>query len=438
MLSLSDPRVDAIQALLRESKKREDDRQRAELVRRIEEEHRSKERELKEQEDKLKRLEILILKHNADQIEREKKQEALRRAEEIAKKEAELHALEQKKIADEKAKEVKAAAELAKLEAEKEAAKKAAEEKEKHEKELEELRKKVAEVEAAKKRFEEEAKKLRPGDDMLKTANTLVRSNELQNSSGETEKGDKQARESDEESQNQIHKILNTGKSFEVPSSANFNIDSFRYSDITGSNPFYKPKEAQDHEAQAIRDRRLEWDLERERLERDRERERQDVAALARTRAKTQRLEDQLEELRREKWKDERERILVEARENLEAVKRRIMKLELERKKKLDESLSQTQSYPGMHQQQALAKMAMKQRQLEIEAEQEKRPQALRHSLSNQQPLDQRTEERITTPEPVIGPGMTLISPDDNGEEIEGSNPDVEIYLNVFQELNNG
>jgi ubiquitin domain-containing protein len=164
----TDPRVDAIHALLMDSKKREDDRQRAELARRIEEERRSKERALKEEEDKLKRLEILIMKHNADQIEREKKQEALRQAEEIAKKEAELHALEQKKIADEKAKEVKAAAELAKLEAEKEAAKKAAEEKEKHEKELEELKKKAAEVEAAKKKFEEEAKKLRPGDDMLK------------------------------------------------------------------------------------------------------------------------------------------------------------------------------------------------------------------------------------------------------------------------------
>jgi chemotaxis protein histidine kinase CheA len=92
---------------------------------------------------------------------------------------------------------------------------------------------------------------------------------------------------------------------------------------------------ARDHEAQAIRDRRLEWDLERERLERDAERERHDATALARTRAKIQRLEDQLEESRREeKRKEERERILAEKeREEWEAKeKRRIMKLELERK----------------------------------------------------------------------------------------------------------
>lgn len=166
--AVSDPRIDAIQALFMDSRKREEQRQQAELNRRIEEERAKKERQLKEEEDKLKRLEILIMKHNADQVEREKKAEALRKAEEIAKKEAELKALEQKKIADEKDKEVKAAAELAKLEAEKEAAKKAAEEKEKWEKELEEIKKKAAETEAAKKKFEEEAKKLRPGDDMLK------------------------------------------------------------------------------------------------------------------------------------------------------------------------------------------------------------------------------------------------------------------------------
>lgn len=165
---ITDPRVDAIHAMLMDSRKREEQRQQQELNRRIEEERAKKMHALKEEEDKLKRLEILIMKHNNDQLEREKKQEALRKAEEMAKKELELATLEAKKVADEKAKEVKQAAELAKLEAEKEAAKKAAEEKEKHEKELDEIKKKAAEHEAAKKKFEEEAKKLRPGDDMLK------------------------------------------------------------------------------------------------------------------------------------------------------------------------------------------------------------------------------------------------------------------------------
>jgi hypothetical protein len=165
---MSDQKMDTIQALLLDAKKREDQRLQHDLQRRIEEDRRSKEKQLKEEEDKLKRLELLILKHNQDQIERENKQEALRRREEMAKKEAEFRALEQKKIADEKDKEVKAAAELAKLEAEKEAAKKADEAKEKWDKEMEELKKKAAETETAKKKFEEEVKKLRPGDDMLK------------------------------------------------------------------------------------------------------------------------------------------------------------------------------------------------------------------------------------------------------------------------------
>jgi hypothetical protein len=177
--AVSDPRIDAITAMLMEGRKREEQRQQQELARRIDEERRSKERQIKEEEDKLKRLELLILKHNQDQLEREKKAEAARLKEETAKKEAELRELQQKKITEEKEKEIKHAAETAKHEAEKEAAKKAAEEKEKFDKktaeekekfdkELEEIKKKAAEVEAAKKKFEEEAKKLRPGDDMLK------------------------------------------------------------------------------------------------------------------------------------------------------------------------------------------------------------------------------------------------------------------------------
>jgi bZIP-type transcription factor MBZ1 len=63
---------------------------------------------------------------------------------------------------------------------------------------------------------------------------------------------------------------------------------------------------------------------------------------------------------------------------------------------KQEEAASQVRYYPGMHQQQAEAEKAMRQRQLQIEAEQEQRAQALRRSSSNQQPLDQRTEDTIT------------------------------------------
>jgi hypothetical protein len=166
--AVTDPRIDIIQSLLIDAKKREDQRLQQDLARRINEEQRHKEKQIKEEDDKIKRLELIILKHNADQLEREKKAEALRKADEIAKKEAELKALEQKRIADEKDKEVKAAADLAKYEAQQEAAKKADEAKEKWDKEMEELKKKAAETEAQKKKFEEEAKKLRPGDDLLK------------------------------------------------------------------------------------------------------------------------------------------------------------------------------------------------------------------------------------------------------------------------------
>jgi hypothetical protein len=63
---------------------------------------------------------------------------------------------------------------------------------------------------------------------------------------------------------------------------------------------------------------------------------------------------------------------------------------------KQEEAASQIRYYPGMHQQQAQAEKLMRQRQLQLEAEQEQRAQALRRSSSNQQPLDQRTEDTIS------------------------------------------
>jgi hypothetical protein len=122
----------------------------------------------KAEEDKLAALRDLIMQHNIEQIEREKKAEVARQKEADAKAEAERRAADEKRRADEKDKEVKLAAEKAKLEAEHEAAKKALEEKEKWDKEMEELKKKWAEIEDQKKKFEAEAKALRPGDDMAK------------------------------------------------------------------------------------------------------------------------------------------------------------------------------------------------------------------------------------------------------------------------------
>jgi hypothetical protein len=167
-MSQPDPAFKAIQELLLDQKKREEERMASEARKIAEAKAANAARKLKEEEHNLAKLQQLIIQHNKEQLEREKRAEAARQAEAQAKAAAELRAAEERKRADEKAKEIKQAAEMAKLEAEIEAAKKAAEEKEKHEKELEEAKKKAAEFEAAKKKFEDEVKALRPGDDMLK------------------------------------------------------------------------------------------------------------------------------------------------------------------------------------------------------------------------------------------------------------------------------
>jgi hypothetical protein len=125
-----------------------------------------KEAALKAEDDKIKALAEMITKATLEQAKRDERLEKARKEEELQRKQAELATLEAKKVADEKAKEVKVAAELAKLEAEKAAAKKAAEEKEKWDKEMADLKKKHDEAEEAKKKLDEEVKKLRPTDDM--------------------------------------------------------------------------------------------------------------------------------------------------------------------------------------------------------------------------------------------------------------------------------
>lgn len=144
----------------------------------------------KKEEDKLDALQKMIIEHNKQQLEREKKQLAKFEAEQKAKDAAAAAAAAAKKAADEKAAELAAAAGKAKSEAEAAAAAKAAEEKaayekkaaeekaafdkataeEKaaHDKAIEEATKKAAELEAAKKKAEDEAASLRPGDDMTK------------------------------------------------------------------------------------------------------------------------------------------------------------------------------------------------------------------------------------------------------------------------------
>ena len=114
-----------------------------------------------EEQSQINKLTSVILQTTKIQEERDKKWHLERAAEIKAKEDAEAKATAEAKRAVDEAKKVKQAAELAKLEAEAEAAKKAAEEKVKYETEVEELK-------AAKKKFEEEAKSLRPTDDMLK------------------------------------------------------------------------------------------------------------------------------------------------------------------------------------------------------------------------------------------------------------------------------
>jgi hypothetical protein len=174
-----DPGIKAIEQLLIDQMKREEAKAAAEAAADAEAKALSAQAKLRAEEDKLMKLQDLIIEHNKAQLDREKKAEAARQVEVAATKAAEAKVAEEKKRAEEMEKEVKAAAERAKLEAEiaaaklaaeakEKAEKEAAEAKDKHDKALAEAQKKADEFEAAKKKAEEEAKSLRPGDDMLK------------------------------------------------------------------------------------------------------------------------------------------------------------------------------------------------------------------------------------------------------------------------------
>lgn len=185
-----DPSVKAIKEMLMAQEKREKDKIAAKEKAAAEAKIKAAEDAKKKEEDKLDALQKMIIEHNKQQLEREKKQLAKFEAEQKAKDAAAAAAAAAKKAADEKAAELAAAAGKAKSEAEAAAAAKAAEEKaayekkaaeekaafdkataeEKaaHDKAIEEATKKAAELEAAKKKAEDEAASLRPGDDMTK------------------------------------------------------------------------------------------------------------------------------------------------------------------------------------------------------------------------------------------------------------------------------
>jgi hypothetical protein len=163
-----DPEVKAIKELLLAQEKRDKEKAAAKLKAVADAKKAADEVAKKKEEDKLEALQKLIIEHNKQQLEREKKQLERMEADLKAKVASDEKAAAAKKAQEEKNKELKAAAEKAKLDAEAEAAKKAAEEKEKHDKEIEEAKKKAAELEEGKKKAEDEAAKLRPGDDMLK------------------------------------------------------------------------------------------------------------------------------------------------------------------------------------------------------------------------------------------------------------------------------
>lgn len=156
-----DPNLKAIKEMLMDQRRRE-------LEKQVNEAKAKAVAKQLAEEDKLEALQKLILKHNQEQLEREKKAEEKAKSEAAAKEAAARAAADAAKAAEEKEKELKEAAKKAKEEAENEAKKKQEEEKEKFDKLMEEQKKKAAELEDKKKKLEEENKKLRPGDDMLK------------------------------------------------------------------------------------------------------------------------------------------------------------------------------------------------------------------------------------------------------------------------------
>ncbi|TID27387.1 hypothetical protein E6O75_ATG00154 [Venturia nashicola] len=185
-----DPSVKAIKEMLMAQEKREKDKIAAKEKAAAEAKIKAAEDAKKKEEDKLDALQKMIIEHNKQQLEREKKQLAKFEADQKAKDAAAAAAAAAKKAQDERNAELAAAADKAKADAEAAAAAKAAEEKaayekkaaeekaaydkatadEKaaHDKAIEEATKKAADLEAGKKKAEEEAASLRPGDDMLK------------------------------------------------------------------------------------------------------------------------------------------------------------------------------------------------------------------------------------------------------------------------------
>jgi hypothetical protein len=101
-----DPKCKAIKDLLLYQKRRKEARMAAEAAGVVETKAAESKAKLKAEEEKLARLQDLILKRNSDRSEREKKEEAMRRANaaELAAKE---RAIEQNMQADEQARLIK-------------------------------------------------------------------------------------------------------------------------------------------------------------------------------------------------------------------------------------------------------------------------------------------------------------------------------------------